>query len=80
MIAYDVTCPICGYINKDIYLEETDGWMECEKCGQITQNLKIRSKKAVRLPVFSIENFSLDVFTSGKCGRKNLLQIKANRR
>lgn len=77
MIAYDVTCPICGYINKDIYLEETDGWMECEKCGQITQNLKIRSKKAVRLPVFSIENFSLDVFCKWEMRQKELAANKS---
>ena len=31
--AVDVKCPICGTINKSLDLEETDGWMECESCG-----------------------------------------------
>lgn len=30
---YDVKCPICGRINRSLYLEETEGWMECDKCG-----------------------------------------------
>ena len=33
MNAVDVKCPICGTINKSLDLEETDGWMECESCG-----------------------------------------------
>lgn len=32
MKAYDVKCPICGTLNKQLYLDETDGWMECEHC------------------------------------------------
>ena len=30
MKRYDVKCPICGTENKDLYFEETDGWMICE--------------------------------------------------
>ena len=33
MKQHDVKCPYCGAINK-VYLEETDGWMECDKCLQ----------------------------------------------
>ena len=29
---YDVYCPACGHLNKNLYLEETHGWMECERC------------------------------------------------
>ena len=29
----DVKCPECGTMNYSLYLEETDGWMECENCG-----------------------------------------------
>ena len=29
---YDVYCPACGHLNKNLYLEETHGWMECENC------------------------------------------------
>lgn len=38
--AVDVKCPICGTINKSLDLEETDGWMECESCGEATQQMK----------------------------------------
>ena len=31
MMTYDVACPICGRINRSLYLEETEGWMECEQ-------------------------------------------------
>ena len=39
MNAVDVKCPICGTINKSLDLEETDGWMECESCGEVTQQM-----------------------------------------
>ena len=32
MKQYDITCPICGTLNKGLYLDETGGWMECEHC------------------------------------------------
>ena len=35
MRAYDATCPHCGHRNNDMYLEETEGWMECEACGKL---------------------------------------------
>ena len=25
----DVKCPVCGSMNHSLYLEETEGWMEC---------------------------------------------------
>jgi len=31
-MTYDVACPVCGRINRSLYLEETEGWMECECC------------------------------------------------
>ena len=37
MELYDVECPVCGRENRQLYLEETDGWMECEYCGSITR-------------------------------------------
>ena len=45
----DVTCPICGTVNRDLYLEETDGWMECEHCKQTVQVLKFAADKKVPL-------------------------------
>lgn len=37
--AKDVLCPVCGTVNKSIDLEETDGWMECENCGNTVRTL-----------------------------------------
>lgn len=30
-MTYDAKCPICGKLNKDMYLEETDGRFSCDK-------------------------------------------------
>lgn len=51
MKTYDVRCPICGALNYNLYLEETDGWMECEHCGQTVQIL--RAGKMIQLPVYT---------------------------
>ncbi len=45
MKQYDVKCPKCGTLNKNLYLEETNGWMVCDKCGETTQD-----------PIFSQKN------------------------
>lgn len=55
-MTYDVTCPVCGRINRSLYLEETEGWMKCECCGNSTQDL--RFKKAVKIPVFRMDQVS----------------------
>ena len=38
MKTYDVRCPACGRINRNVYLEETGGWMECDRCRKVTRN------------------------------------------
>lgn len=58
MKTYDRVCPYCRQMNRKLYLEETGGLMECEKCGQISYALlpqlgeiydsKTRSIKKVR--------------------------------
>jgi uncharacterized Zn finger protein len=55
MKRYEVHCPCCGHRNIDLYLDETEGWMECEKCGELTQVSK-RFAKAVKIPVFRMED------------------------
>lgn len=52
-MTYDVVCPVCGRINRSLYLEETEGWMECEYCGNSTQDLSFQ--KMVRIPVIRME-------------------------
>lgn len=52
MKTYNVTCSICGHLNCNLLLEETDGWMECENCKQLTRT--VRTEKMVKIPVFSM--------------------------
>ena len=49
MKSYDLCCPICGTVNRGLYLEETDGWMECEKCGNVTQSMEHRQTVLIPL-------------------------------
>ena len=37
MRTYDVKCPICGKVNRGLYLEEAEGWMECDQCRNATK-------------------------------------------
>ena len=50
----DAVCPICGTINRNLYLEETDGWMECECCRSITKG--IPHIKRISVPVTGLRN------------------------
>ena len=47
MGTYDVHCPVCGKVNRDLYLDETDGWMECESCQQ-AMKVDYKRKTAIR--------------------------------
>ena len=49
MKSYDLRCPICRAVNRGLYLEETDGWMECEKCGNVTQSMEHRQTVLIPL-------------------------------
>ena len=55
-MTYDVACLVCGRINRSLYLEETEGWMECEYCGNSTQDLSFQ--KMVKIPVIRMEQLS----------------------
>ena len=55
-MTYDVACPVCGRINCNLYLEETEGWMECEYCGNSTQDLSFQ--KMVKIPVIRMDQLS----------------------
>ncbi len=54
MSAVNVECPICGQVNESLDLEETDGWMECEKCGNAVQILKY--VKTRRIPCYQMKD------------------------
>ena len=48
MKQYDSVCPICGTLNKGLYLDETEGWMECEHCNSVILDSTYASKHAHR--------------------------------
>ena len=51
MQGYDVKCPKCKTINRHLYLEETDGWMICEKCGEAYKPMDFA--KVTKIPVYT---------------------------
>ena len=55
-MTYGVACPVCGRINRSLYLEETEGWMECEYCGNSTQDMSFQ--KMVKIPMIRMEQLS----------------------
>lgn len=46
---YNEKCPICGTENKQLNLDETNGWFICEHCGYEVNNLT--HCKGVKVPV-----------------------------
>lgn len=57
MKTYDIKCPVCGTVNKDLYLEETDGWFECDRCHQSTKALDF--VKVTKLPILTMEQLTV---------------------
>lgn len=49
-MTYDAKCPICGKLNKDMYLEETEGRFICDKCGNEIEIPQF--KKPKRIPIY----------------------------
>lgn len=56
---YDIRCPLCGTVNKNLYLEETDGWMECEHCRQAVLVLSAEGVPHKRIPVYTPHQLAL---------------------
>ena len=56
MKRYNAICPVCKAKNMDLFLEETDGWMVCEKCGRQVRVMEFI--KPVKLPVYTMEHVS----------------------
>ena len=62
MNTYDVKCLVCGVVNHSLFLEETDGWMECEHCGHTAKYCwEPQTKK--QIPVFVIRNLQAYAFS-----------------
>ena len=53
---YDVKCPICGTVNKGLYLNETGGWMICEKCHSDVCDMSYVKAHSVKIPVYRMSD------------------------
>ena len=53
MKTINVKCPVCGTVNHNLYLEETEGWMERECCGTLTKDTGFKNN---RLPKVQIQD------------------------
>ena len=54
MKQYDVKCPVCGTMNKGLFLDETGGWLECDHCHSVTQNGDYMRLRTKRIPLFTM--------------------------
>ncbi len=57
MTLYDAKCPKCGHMNKDMDLWETDGWMKCEECLELTQFQQFH--RGYKIPVFDMTHIPI---------------------
>lgn len=48
---YDAKCPVCGKLNKDMYLEETEGRFVCDKCGSEIEIPRFKSRNGYRYTI-----------------------------
>lgn len=55
MKSYNVKCPVCGTVNHNLNLEETEGLMECEYCHQVT---KVEFVKMKMMPVLTLQQLA----------------------
>lgn len=63
MKTYDVRCPICGAMNKNVYLDDTDGWIECDHCGEVTKSYE---KMPLRVaPLYTMEQLLRRMASAG---------------
>ena len=54
MKQYDVKCPVCGTKNRGLFLDEPDGFMECEHCHNVTMNGEYARQHTVRIPLLKM--------------------------
>ena len=55
MNLYNAVCPVCGKLNRNLFLEETGGTMECTFCGNLVDALDMEGENTI--PVLSKELF-----------------------
>ena len=62
MKQYDAKCPLCGTLNCGLFLDETDGWMECEHCHETVRVQEYTTLK--RIPVFNMGRIAVNRVTA----------------
>lgn len=62
MKQYDVKCPLCGTMNRSLYLDETDGWMECEHCHETVRVQEFIKLK--KIPLFNMGHIAVNQVTA----------------
>ena len=62
MKQYDVKCPLCGTMNRSLYLDETDGWMECEQCHETVRVQEFIQLK--KIPLFNMGHIAVNQVTA----------------
>lgn len=60
-MTYNVKCPLCGTENKNLYLDETNGWFECERCKREVLPLKYAKTKSI--PLYDYKAFAKAIQT-----------------
>lgn len=58
---YNVKCPLCGTENKNLNLDETNGWFECECCKREVLPLKYAKTKS--FPLYDYKTFAKAIQT-----------------
>ena len=51
MKAYDIRCPKCNAINRNLYLDETEGSYICERCKSTNRVPGFES--GIRVPIYT---------------------------
>ena len=68
-MTYNRTCPACGKENRNLYLDETDGWMICEYCG--VEILFKDNMKTKRVPILASRPKNINAFMRSILKDKN---------
>jgi len=50
-------CPICGELNRGLFLKETDGWFICQKCGSSVSNYP-NGLAPHKMPIYTMEQLA----------------------
>lgn len=51
----NVKCPMCGAMNRNLNLDETDGWMECAVCKAVTCPMPEFESRMVKVPLLRVK-------------------------